>query len=169
MAEKVLVVYASKYGATTGIAEKIGETLREEGLQVDVLQAKKVGDLTQYDAFIIGSAVYMGQWRKDAANFLKNNENLLAGKPVWLFVSGPTGKGDATELMQGWLYPGKLKPVIEAIKPRDIGVFHGNIDVSKLNFFERFIIRMVKAEFGDFRDWHSIDTWAKTIADEQKK
>ncbi len=169
MADKVLVAYASKHGATKGIAEKIGEVLREEGLQVDVLQAKQVGDLAQYDAFVIGSAVYMGQWRKDAVNFLKNNLTILTGKPVWLFVSGPTGKGDATELMQGWLYPGKLKPVVEAIKPRHIGVFHGIIEMNKLNFFERFIIRMVKAEFGDFRDWHSIESWAKTITADLKK
>jgi menaquinone-dependent protoporphyrinogen oxidase len=169
MADRVLVAYASKYGATEGIAEKIGEILREEGLEVDVLQAKQVGDLTQYDAFVIGSAVYIGQWRKEASNFLKKNENLIAGKPVWLFSSGPLGEGDAIELMEGWQYPTQLQPVIDRIKPRDTTVFSGSADTNKMNFFERFIIRMVKAEFGDFRDWHSIESWTKTIAGELKK
>ncbi len=169
MATKILVVYVSKYGATAEIAEKIGEVLRQEGLEADVIPTNRVGDPTQYDDFIIGSAVYIGQWRKDAVNFLKKNETILAGKPVWLFVSGPTGEGDATELMGGWIYPGKLKPVIEAIKPRDITVFHGNIDVKKLNLIEKFVIKMVKASTGDFRDWNAIVSWAKTISGELKK
>jgi len=71
MDEKVLVTYASKYGATAEIAEKIGEVLRQAGLQTDILPVKSIRDLTQYNAVILGSAVYIGQWRKDAVKFLK--------------------------------------------------------------------------------------------------
>ena len=41
MDEKVLVTYASKYGATAEIAKKIGETLRQAGLQTDILPVKQ--------------------------------------------------------------------------------------------------------------------------------
>ena len=37
---KVLVAYASKHGATAEITEKIGQVLRESGLQVDVSPVK---------------------------------------------------------------------------------------------------------------------------------
>ena len=63
---RILVTYASKYGATAEIAEKIGQLLRQEDLQADVLPVNRVGNLTQYKAVIIGSAVYIGRWRKEA-------------------------------------------------------------------------------------------------------
>ncbi|MFC1921369.1 flavodoxin domain-containing protein [Chloroflexota bacterium] len=169
MAEKVLVVYGSKYGATAGIAEKIGAILREEGLQVDVLQADHTGDLTQYDAFVIGSAVYMGQWRKEVSSIIKNNEKLFVGKPVWLFSSGPVEEGDPVKLAEGWSLPKSLQPVTDRIKPRDITIFHGAIDVNKLNFLEKLIGRMLKITVADYRDWDAITNWTKNIAGELKK
>jgi menaquinone-dependent protoporphyrinogen oxidase len=169
MNDQVLVAYATKYGATAEIAEKIGEVLRQAGLRTDVLPADSVGDLSPYQAVVLGSAVYIGQWRKEAAKFLKANENALAGKPVWLFSSGPTGAGDPAELMQGWQFPGKLQPVADRIGPRDIAIFHGAVDANKLNFIEKWMLKNVKAPTGDFRDWEAITAWATAIADELKE
>jgi menaquinone-dependent protoporphyrinogen oxidase len=163
---KVLVAYATKYGATAEIAEKIGEVLQQAGLQADVQPADRVSDLSAYRGVVLGSAVYIGRWRKEATNFLKTNEQALAGKSVWLFSSGPTGEGDALELVQGWRLPGKLQPIADRIGPRDIAVFHGASDVNKLNFIERWMLNRVKAPVGDFRDWEAIAAWATTIADD---
>ena len=71
METRVLVVYATKYGATAGIAEKIGQVLQEAGLSVDVQPADQAGDPTAYQAVVLGSAVYVGRWRKEAARYLK--------------------------------------------------------------------------------------------------
>jgi len=60
MAHSVLIAYATKYGATEEIAGKIGEVLRQAGLTADVLPADKVGDVTSYQAVVLGSAVYAG-------------------------------------------------------------------------------------------------------------
>ncbi|MCX9078211.1 MAG: flavodoxin domain-containing protein, partial [Candidatus Methanoperedens sp.] len=70
MTNKILVAYASKYGATTEIAEKIGEVLRQGGIDADVLPAERVEALNLYDAVVLGSAVYAGQWRREAILFL---------------------------------------------------------------------------------------------------
>ncbi len=58
---QVLVAFATKYGATAEIADKIGQVLRESGLPADVLPVDSVGDLTRYDAVVLGSAVYAGR------------------------------------------------------------------------------------------------------------
>jgi menaquinone-dependent protoporphyrinogen oxidase len=166
MDKQVLVAYATKYGATEEIAEKIGEVLRQAGLQVDVLPADRVGDLRAYKAVVLGSAVYIGQWRKEAVKFLKTNEAVLAEKPVWLFSSGPSGEGDPVELMQGWQLPGKLQPVADRIRPRDVAVFHGSVDVNKLSFLEKWVVKNVKTPIGDYRDWEAITAWATAIAKE---
>jgi len=54
----VLVVYASKHGATRGIAGRIAAGLRTAGCQAEVRPVKDAGDLAAYDAFVIGSAAY---------------------------------------------------------------------------------------------------------------
>lgn len=164
METKVLVGYASKYGSTAEIAERIGKVLRDEGLQVDVLPAEQVGDPAGYQAVLVGSALYAGQWRKQAAQFLKDNEAKLAALPVYIFSSGPTGEGDVEELMAGWTLPSSLQPVVERIKPRDMVIFHGNADSTKLSLADKLILKMVKAPSGDFRDWDAIAAWARSIA-----
>ena len=169
MDKKMLVAYGSKYGATKEIAEKIGEVLRREGLETDVLSADKAKSAADYQAFVIGSAAYIGGWRKEVTSFITKNEKTLAARPVWIFSSGPTEKGDPVKLMQGWLVPKGLKPVIDNLKPRDIVVFHGVINREKLNFLEKQMMKMVKTEIGDYRDWDAIANWAIKIAEVVKK
>ena len=164
MDSKVLVAYGTKYGATAGIADKIGETLREAGLQADVFSADKVADLAPYGAVVLGSGVYAGQWRKEAVTFLTANEQSLAERPVWIFSSGPLGEGDPVEMVSGWTFPSAQQPVADRVQPRDVVVFHGALDKAKLNLFEKLIIRMLKAPAGDFRNWEAIAAWAQGIA-----
>jgi menaquinone-dependent protoporphyrinogen oxidase len=169
MDKQVLVAYASKYGGTAEIAEKIGQVLERAGLRVDVLPATDVRDLTPYRGVVVGSAVYVGQWRKEAVRFVKVNEALLTERPLWLFSSGPTGVGEPVALLDGWRFPQVLGPIIDRIQPRDIAVFHGVVDLQKLNIVYRWMLKNVKAPAGDFRDWDAITSWATAIADELKE
>lgn len=163
MCKKILVTYGSKRGSTAEIAEKIGETLRQKGLQVDVLDAGTVNDLTPYSKIILGSSVYIGLWHKKAVVFLKKNIEALEKIPVWLFICGPTGPGNPIEQMDGCLYPKSLQPIIERIHPRSITCFGGKLVLKTLNPFEKWIINNVKAPEGDFRDWQAVASWADAI------
>ena len=168
MANRVLVAYGTKYGATAEIAEKIGEVIREAGLDADVLRADRAGDLGLYGAVVLGSAVYIGRWRKEAVKFLKANEAALARMPVWIFSSGPTDEGDPVELVQGWTFPGSLQPIADRIGPRDVAVFQGATNEERMNFIEKWMLKNVGTQVGDFRDWDAIAAWASGIADELK-
>ena len=169
MTAKVLIAYATKYGSTTEIAEKIGQVISDAGLSVYVTPVHHASDPESYGAIVLGSAVYIGQWRREAAGFMKTNEKVLSGMPVWFFSSGPTGAGDPAALLQGWRLPKALQPIADRIRPRDIAVFHGKLDASRLGFVEKWMVNNVKAEFGDFRDWGAISAWAASIADALKK
>ena len=87
----ILVAYASRHGATRGIAERIADTLRAAGLEVHLAAAKDARHLGDYDAFVIGSAAYMFHWMREASALVRRNRELLASRPVWLFSSGPLG------------------------------------------------------------------------------
>ncbi len=166
---KILVAYATRLGATAGIAEKIGEVLNQAGVQADVLPVKEVRDLTPYQAAVVGSAVYTFKWRKEAIRFLKANEKWLAEHMVWLFSSGPTAEGDPLELTKGWRFPEDQQPLADRIQPRDIAVFGGVMEIEKLGAIERWMLSKFDAPDGDFRDWDAITAWAGGIADVLKE
>lgn len=164
MDTKVLITYASKYGATKEIAEKIGTTIRESGKSVDVIPIQKVNDLASYSTVIIGSAIYIGMWRKSVIKFIKNNEVVLEKLKVWFFSSGPTGEGNAEELTNGWKAPKNMDTYFESTKPEDIALFHGKVDLKKLNFLEKWMAKKVDSPIGDYRNWDAIENWAKSIS-----
>lgn len=166
MTTHVLVTYATKHGATAEIAERIGTVIAEAGLPVEVQPVDKVRDLSPYTDVVLGSAVYMGQWRKEAVSFLEHNEPALAEMDLWLFSSGPTDEGDPVELTEGWTFPEKLGPLVQRIGAHEPVLFHGVLDPETLNLFERAIIKSIKAPTGDFRDWEAIEAWAKGVAAE---
>ncbi len=162
---KILVTYASKYGATKEIAEKIGAELRQAGLQADILPVDGSLNPGAYRAVILGSAVYIGKWQKEAVAFLQAHEKALAERAVWIFSSGPSGEGDPLQLVEGWRLPAEVQPVADRIHPREVAVFHGNINPQKLNFMEKFAVKnVVKKPFGDYRDWKMIAAWSNAIA-----
>lgn len=164
----VLVAYASKYGGTAEIAEKIGDALRQADVQADVVKAEAVKDISSYRAVVLGSGVYVGKWLKPGAKFLKRNERALAALPVWLFSSGPTGEGDAESLTKGWRFPKALQPIADRIGPREVALFHGVLEMDRLTSIHKKMITMVKGSLGEYRDWEAIATWAAGIAEELK-
>lgn len=164
MENDILITYASRYGSTAEIAQKIGEEIASNGFNVDISEVKDVHNLKQYRAVILGSAVYIGKWRKDAIRFLNMFEKDLTEKKIWIFSTGPTGQGDPVKLLEGWSFPPSLKPLAERIRPEDITVFHGALNMDKLNSIHRYMVKKIKAPVGDYRDWEQVTKWAKNIA-----
>ncbi len=161
---QVLVAYATKHGSTIEIAQKIGDVLKTAGLQVSVLPAEKVTDVTPYEGIVLGSAVYEGKWRKEAVQFLEDYNEELTKIPVWLFSSGPAGKGNPVDLAHGWHFPDEQLPIADHIHARDLALFNGVIDMDKLNFAEKVMVKNFNTPGGDFRDWNAINQWAVSIA-----
>lgn len=89
MEKKILMAYASKYGATKEVALRIGEVLHQNGNEVDVLPVNGTSDLASYGAILLGTAIYVGKWPKEAEVFLRANEKDLAEHPFWLFPAVP--------------------------------------------------------------------------------
>ena len=170
---KVLVAYASKYGATKGIAERIGDVLSRRGLEVDVEECTKGLEASGYDAYVIGSAVYEFNWRKDARKLVERDADELAAHSTWLFASGPVGTEtvdkDGHDVLKG-AEPKQFAKYEELIHPRGTQVFRGAYQHDRLRGGDRIIawmpaIRDILPE-GDFREWDAVEAWATSIADE---
>lgn len=170
---KVLVAYATKHGATQGIAERIAQALRASGLDAAARPPQAVTDIAPYDAFVIGSAIYMGSWRKEAIIFVQRNQAILAARPVWLFGSGPLGTATTDSRGQDLLVvsePKEFAEFMDAIRPRGRQMFFGALDPRTLSLPERLLRRLPAGRAllpeGDFRDWPAIEAWAAGIARE---
>jgi menaquinone-dependent protoporphyrinogen oxidase len=157
---RVLVVWESKHGATADVALAIGEVLRERGLRVDLFEAASAPEGMDFDAYVIGSAVYAGRWMKRVKQYVHDNRQCLLAHPVWLFSSGPVG--DPAKPQDP---PADLAELFADTAPRDHMIFAGKLDRAKLSFAERAIATALRAQFGDFRDWEAIRAWAGQIAD----
>ncbi|HEU4320579.1 MAG TPA: flavodoxin domain-containing protein [Acidimicrobiia bacterium] len=157
---KVLVSAGSKHGSTAEIASRIATRLAVSGMQAETIDPEDVGDLTEYEAFVIGSAVYAGHWTKPARSLALRIGDEKGDRPVWLFSSGPIGDPPKPEED-----PVDVAQVSEATNPEDHKIFSGKVDKSVLSFGERAILVAVKASEGDFRDWTEIEAWADGIAE----
>jgi len=156
---KVLVTVASRHGATVEIGEAIAQRLRERALDVVTMAPDRVAELAAYEAVVLGSAVYMSRWLPAAADFAARDWLALRDRRVWLFSSGPLGSpsvpvGD----------PPEVASLMERVGAREHRTFAGALREAGLGLKERFIVKMVKAPYGDFRDWAAIDAWADEIA-----
>jgi len=157
---KILIAVSSKHGSTAEIADAIGKTIREVGVEVHVMDARAVESVAPYDAVIVGSAIHMGRWMGPARDVVNTFAEALRARPVWLFSSGPLGDivdpADAAEGVK----------LAELVGARDHRVFAGSAEKRDHGVLERGILSMVKAPYGDHRDWAAIRDWATSIATE---
>src|SRR5947209_7442041 len=153
---KILVVVASRHGSTHEIADALARELGTTGHTVDVQTVEDHPYLDGYDAAVIGSAVYMGNWLPLAVQFLDRNQAELAAVPVWLSSSGPLGSADPQPKGE----PAHLDQLVGRTGARSHRTFAGNLDNDELGLGERLIVRAIGALEGDFRDWSAIKVWA---------
>ena len=84
--DKVLVAYSTWAGATHQIADEIGKDLSKNNLQVNVLPAKDVRSISEYQAVILGTSIHAGQMTGDFNRFLNRFHKELAVRKTRFFV-----------------------------------------------------------------------------------
>jgi menaquinone-dependent protoporphyrinogen oxidase len=157
---KVLVAVASRHDATRGIAEVIADELETSGLEVQRRDADTVPNIADYQAVVLGSAVYTGGWLAEAKHLVDFQGPALRKVPVWLFSSGPIGTDDTKTLDD---LP-EVQGLMKATGAREHRVFAGRLDKRRLDLTERSVTRVGDAQEGDFRDLGAIIEWAGSIA-----
>ena len=156
----VLVAVASRHGSTREIAIAIAYELQVSGVDAEVRHVEDVPDLDSYDAVILCSAIYMGNWESAANGFVQRHQSRMLTMPVWLFSSGPVGNDNHP----GQGDPPKVVEIAQLTHARGHQLFAGKLDRHALNLGERLVVKLVHAPDGDFRDWSAIRAWADGIA-----
>jgi len=167
MSNTILVTYASRLGATAGVAEAIGKTLTDNGAQVEVRRMEEVTDLTPYSAVVAGSAIRDKQWLPEARQFMQTHQAALRQKPFAAFLVCMT-----LAMKDGEKYRPHvatwLDPVRALVKPMSEGLFAGVLDIGQISSFSDRLKFRVSVLFGvwqegDHRDWNAIRDWAARL------
>jgi menaquinone-dependent protoporphyrinogen oxidase len=144
------------------VAEEIARTLIAAGLEAEVKTPDAVGGVESYDAVVLGSAMYYGQWLPGAVDFVRRNGPAMKARPTWLFSVGPIGAPEARPVED----PAIIAELVSRTAARGHRLFTGALHRRGLRLGERVIASVVKAPEGDFRDWPAIRRWAEEIAAE---
>lgn len=168
MNDKILITYASRAGSTTEIAEAIGKTLTQCGMQVEVFPMQEVKDLSPYCAVVAGSAIRKSKWLPEAMQFVQTHRAELAKKPFATFTVCITlalsNSDPYRQAVTKW-----IESVRAQVKPVSEGLFAGMLDFSNLPFnWDTVKLRAVVAlgifPKGDRRDWNAIRSWAESLS-----
>lgn len=125
-----LILYASKYGATGEIAQRIADKMPKA--IVCNLAKDKIPPLSSFDCIVIGSSLYAGMIRREAKEYITQNSTELCQKKLGLFLSG--FKPDNAYFTNNF-----SSDLLEAAAAT---AFLGGIfDPKKVGFLSRFIVK----------------------------
>lgn len=165
---RILLAYATRYGATEEVATVMAATLRDEmKIAVDLRPMREVRSLEEYDAVILGVPLYIGSWPNDADRFLFRHQKALKHRPAALFVLGPVSD-DPEELVGSQAQLDKELANYPWFDPIAIQVFVGKYDPEKLRFPDTLLAKLPVSPLHDkpatdLRDWDAIHAWTQKI------
>lgn len=169
------------------------ELAREDGVRVDVRPIAELNadTVSGYDAVVVGAPMILG-WHRDAERFVKANRAALARVPTAFFatMASLTQTDDPPKtgvpvyidprLPKPPANPGRLGlkeryarvnnylgPILKSageVRPVSIAFFGGKLDFGRLKLLQMlFIMLIVGAQPGDYRNWDAIRGWAREV------
>lgn len=158
MSRRVLVAYATRYGATAEVARAIATELEAAGLDPSVHDADQVRDLSGYDAVVFGTPLYFARVLSSGRRFLRRHRRRLATLPVAVFVLGVEPEAGKRRKI------GRVLARRPPIRPIAVGAFGGLVDGERLRFRHKTPPIRKLMPLTDTRDWEAIARWAREVA-----
>jgi menaquinone-dependent protoporphyrinogen oxidase len=156
----ILITWASKRGGTEGIARILTETLRQEGSDVELLPAQAAAKVADFDAAVVGGALYAGRWPAAARNFVHRQRKKLREVPVWFFSSGPLDDSADHRMIPPTR---QVQSLMDSVGAQGHRTFGGMLAADAKGFPAQ---AMAKKHAGDWRNPESVRAWAREIARE---
>ena len=186
MSGKCLVVYASRFGCSQEIGQRIGDILEEVGFECHVINLKESKKknwpfINVYDGVILGTGIQMGQWASEARKYLKEiteelNKNIVK---YAIFVSAASAEVDCGKAKVNYI--DKMVDKMQVRPPNMSAAFAGVLDFSensKIGKLKREALKLAAKEMekenedlnfdyhgcNDLRDWPLIEQFARDFA-----
>lgn len=164
-ADKVALIYGTRYGATEDTAKWIAKGMGS--VDVDVLNIESIDldeTVQRYDKFIIGSGIWIDGAHKRLMELLSTHKEKIQQKIIASFiVCGTTGEDEAGKLRIEGYFTRFHKPL--DVKPGIKRHFGGRMTIGKLTekdrkLLDNFYSNILKKEF---------KSWDRTKPEEAEK
>lgn len=140
MTTSVAIVYATRYGATETVAQRLAAALRENGapqVWCSEIGVADPGLLASAGMIVVGGPIYAGRILSDVPKFCEANRKLLLDRVVGLFITclyeGDQARTQLNEAFPSWLNG-------HACAHADLG---GAVRLHQLKFLDRFLMKKV--------------------------
>lgn len=168
---RILVLYGTTEGHTRRVANAIGETMRANGLNVDVVHVDEAKpDPAEYAAVIVAGSVHAGGYQKAITNWVRGHADRLDRIPS-AFVSvclsvlskNESDRKDAEAIPQHFLDGTHWHPAV-------VKIVAGALLYTHYNFFVRWLMKRLVAKAGGdtdtsrdyvYTDWDDVKAFAR--------
>ncbi|MBI9052610.1 MAG: flavodoxin domain-containing protein [Bacteroidales bacterium] len=133
---KIAIIYSTKHGCADKCAHTLANEIETNTALIN-LEFSTDANLAEFDTIIIGGSIHAGMINKKVKKFIEKNQEKLLTKKLGLFLCCLFEGEKALQQFQD-AYP-------EDIRNKAIahGLFGGELDFEKMNFFEKAIVKKV--------------------------
>jgi len=131
-----LITYITRHGSTETASQILEKSLGENVTRLN-LKKDKMPSLEDFDTIILGASIHAGQVQGKMKKFIEQNKTTLLKKKLGLFLCCME-EGEKAESQFQAAFPGELREHATAS-----GLFGGEFNFDKMNFFEKWIVKKV--------------------------
>lgn len=160
---KVLFLYTTKYGSAAWAAQETALILEQEfGIQSSLVRLGKdpLPSLGDFNAVVLGAAVYAGQISSRMRSFADAHASELKQKPLGLYVTCLAEGEAAMEYLESNFPPALLAHACVKVTPGGMANFE------KMNWLFKFVLKKVSGltQTTDKRRPESLGPLARSLA-----
>ncbi|MCF8219315.1 MAG: flavodoxin domain-containing protein [Bacteroidales bacterium] len=154
----IIIVFQSKHGSTEKAAWELQKRIDQDIYIHDLSKNKKI-NLHKADMVILGASIHAGKIQKRMRTLMETKKDQLLEKPLALYLCCMETGEKAREQFEN-NFPQPLREHAVAT-----GLFGGAFDFTKMNFFEKSIVKKVAgvSESVSNFDENAIEKFSQTI------
>jgi menaquinone-dependent protoporphyrinogen oxidase len=170
--QKIVIIYASRYGQTAKVAERIASTLRgsHQVLLLPAGESAAFFDPRSCEGVIVAGSVHFGRHQRSIRQWVRQHAIILATLPsAFVSVSGAggspveEGKREARRYVDEFLADA-------AWSPRKTAIFGGSVPYTRYGFFVRWFMKRLAVKRGrdydttrdyEYTDWDAVEQFAR--------
>lgn len=133
---KTAIIYTTKHGCTDKCAHSLANELDKHIALINLETSTDI-NFKEFNTIILGGSIHAGSINKRLKKFIDKNLDLLSSKKIGLFICCMEEGEKAHEQFQN-AYPELLRKNALAQ-----GLFGGEFNFDKMNFFEKAIVKKV--------------------------